>query len=325
MRIAVIGAGAMGCLYGGLLARAGHDVTLVDGWAAHVAAIGEGGLRLDGLAGDLVVRLPATATAPAGLDAEVAIVCTDSNGTAAAAEAAAIVLAADGVCLPFQNGLGNVEVLEARLGRGRVAAGSSMASAALRAPGHVSYTHAGPTSIGELAGGGSPRLERLVAALEGAGLEARIHPDVTSLLWTKFAHNCAMNALSAITRLRLAEFARVPEMDRLQDRLVDEILAVVAARGITLDEPDFRGSVKDHCWHKFSRPSMLQHIEAGRPSEVGALNGRLVEEARALGVAVPYNDAILCLMRGVERRAASPALSEAEYQALEAAAGERPR
>ena len=64
MRIAVIGAGAMGCLYGGLLARAGHDVTLVDGWAAHVAAIGEGGLRLDGLAGDLVVRLPATATAP---------------------------------------------------------------------------------------------------------------------------------------------------------------------------------------------------------------------------------------------------------------------
>jgi len=113
-------------------------------------------------------------------------------------------------------------------------------------------------------------------------------------------------------------------MDRLQDRVIDEVLAVTAAKGITLDDPDFRATVKSHCWKKFSRPSMLQHVEAGKRTEIDALNARLVEEGRRLGVDTPYNDAVACLLKGVEaKRREWAGRSEADYAALEASVSRR--
>lgn len=168
MRICVIGAGAMGSLYGGLLARNGVDVTLVDSRADHIAAIAEDGLRLDGITGALTIPLAAT-TAPADDSADVAIVLTDSNSTRAAAETAARVLTPEGWAVTLQNGVGNLETLSEVLGEARVAGGLSYHSAAFRAPGHVSHTHAGPTWLGELDGRASPRVTALAALLQSAG------------------------------------------------------------------------------------------------------------------------------------------------------------
>lgn len=326
MRVCVIGAGAMGSVFGGLLAHVGHDVTFVDTWEENVAAINASGVHLDGVKGEL--RIPANAVVglPHGLEADLAMVWTDANNTRRAAVTAAAALAPDGFAITLQNGIGNVETLVEVLGKPRVAAGSSMCSAAMRGPGHASFTHMGMTSVGEIDGGGSARVERLREALAQARFEVRVHPDIMSLVWSKFAHNCAVNAICATTGLRVGEVARVAALDRFQDHVIDEILAVTQAKGITLDDPDFRAHVKAHCWKKYNRPSMLQHIEAGKRTEIDALNARLVDEGRRLGVPTPYNDALACLLKGVEyKRREAAGRTESDYAALEALAEREPR
>lgn len=326
MRVCVIGAGAMGSVFGGLLAHVGHDVTFVDTWEENVAAINASGVHLDGVKGEL--RIPANAVVglPHGLEADLAMVWTDANNTRRAAVTAAAALAPDGFAITLQNGIGNVETLIEVLGKPRVAAGSSMCSAAMRGPGHASFTHMGMTSVGEIDGGGSARVERLREALAQARFEVRVHPDIMSLVWSKFAHNCAVNAICATTGLRVGEVARVAALDRFQDHVIDEILAVTQAKGVTLDDPDFRAHVKAHCWKKYNRPSMLQHIEAGKRTEIDALNARLVDEGRRLGVPTPYNDALACLLKGVEyKRREAAGRTESDYAALEALAEREPR
>jgi 2-dehydropantoate 2-reductase len=322
MRICVIGAGAMGSAFGGLLARAGNEVTLIDTWAEHVDAIRANGLQVEGALGSFRVAVRAEREAPPGLQAEAAIVWCDANHTAQAARTAALVLGAAGFAITLQNGIGNVEALVEALGEARVAGGSSMASAAMRGPGRPALTHLGLSSIGELDGRPSARIERLREAFAGAGLPVAVHPDIRAVIWTKFALNCSINALCAASGLRLGEVARLPAMAHLQQRVIDEVLAVTAAKGMKLEYPDFRATVTAHCRKKFSRPSMLQHIDAGRRTEIGALNARLVEEGARLGVATPYNDALTCLLRGVEhKRSEAAGLSEDDYAALERAAG----
>jgi 2-dehydropantoate 2-reductase len=318
MKICVIGAGAMGSVYGGLLSRSGHDLTLVDSWKEHVAAVRADGLRLDGVAGDLRIPIKAETAVPSGLGADLVMVWTDSNSTKQAAEAAASALAPDGFAITMQNGIGNVEALVERLGKERVAGGSSMCSAAMRGPGHSGYTHSGKTTIGELDRRTSSRIEKLREALASAGFDAAVHPDIMAVIWSKFALNCCINALCAASGLRLGEIARLPAMSRLQDRVIDEVLAVTAAKGIRLEYEDFRGTIKEHCRKKFSRPSMLQHIHGGKRTEIDALNVKLVEEGRKLGVECPYNDAVACLLKGVEAKRREWAdRTEADYAALE--------
>lgn len=323
MRICVIGAGALGASYGGRLAASGADITLVDRWPEHVAAIARDGLRLDGVLGDHVVRLPAV-TDPAGLSAfDLAILTVDTNATAAAAETARAVLTPDGFALTLQNGIGNVEALVAALGDGRVVGGSSMSSFAVAGPGHVTQTHRGATTVGELDGRRSKRIAAVCGLLERGGFATVVADDVMAVIWQKFLLNLAINPLCAITGLRLGELARLPAMDAFQDRVLDEALAVVAAKGLRLPDPDIRATVKRHCRTKYSRPSMLQHVDAGRRTEIDALNGALVREARALGVPAPCNEAVVALAKGREfariRAVTEPGI---DYDALEAAAAE---
>ena len=308
MRIAVVGAGAMGGSYGGLLAVAGEDVVLVDARADHVAAIRGGGLRVSGVFGEHVVRLSA-AESPEGLEpsgggwADLVIIFTDSNATRAAARAADRLLAPGGFAITFQNGIGNVETLQAELGAERVLGGSSMCSALVEAPGHVVMTHHGPTSIGEFDGRRTNRLQRVAGALEGAGFEVHVKDDVNAQIWTKFIVNSAVNALCATTGLRLGEVARLPEMDAFQDRVLDEAFALVRAKELPIAQADVRAAIKRSCRLKFSRPSMLQHVEAGRRTEIDAINGALVRESAKLGLAAPYNEALTALLKGRERDA----------------------
>jgi 2-dehydropantoate 2-reductase len=302
MRIAVVGAGAMGGSYGGLLARAGHEVTLIDTWPHHVEAINRDGLRLEGARGEHVIPVRAEVAPSRRGFADVAIVFVDANSTGAAARTVAEVLAPGGFAITFQNGIGNVETLQATLGRERVLGGSSMCSAAVRGPGYVALTHHATTALGETHGRESERARALAAVLNEAGLETKIAPDVMATIWTKFALNCAINAICATTGLRLGEVARLPELDAFQDRVIDEILAVVAGSGIELTDPDLPATVKKHCWSKFSKPSMLQHVGAGRRTEIDALNGAILREAGALGMPVPYNESLVALLKGRELR-----------------------
>ena len=321
MKITVVGAGAMGASYGGHLARAGHAVALLDTWQEHVDAINRDGLRVDGVLGEHRIKVPASVAPDGGLHggADVVVVFVDANNTARAAEILADLLAPDGFAIIFQNGIGNVEKLQAALGPERVLGGSSMCSAASRGPGHVTLTHMGTTSVGETHGSDSPRVQAMLEALRGAGFEVEHEPNVMGLVWQKFVVNCATNAIAATTGLRGGEIVRLPELDAFQDRVLEEIMAVTRAKDIRLPHPDIAARVKDSCHKKFNKPSMLQHVEAGRRTEIEALNGALIREAQALGIPTPNNQALVALLKGRElhqqRRIHQPDL---DYDAWEA-------
>ena len=322
MRIVVIGAGAMGGLYGGRLKLAGEDVVLVDSARAIVDAIRQNGLKLGGVGGDQVVHLPATDDPEqAGEAFDLALIFTDTNATAAAAKLAKRLLKPAGFALTLQNGIGNVEALCAELGAARVVAGLSYHSGASSAPGVSMHTNRGPTWIGELDGKRTPRLEALTRAFAAAGLEPALVDNVMAHVWAKFVHNCAINPIAAVSGLRVGEIARNPAADALQSKVIEEILAVIAAKGVRLPDGDPTATIKAFCKRKFNRPSMQQHLEAGRRTEIDALNGALVRLGQELGVPTPYNQALVWLVKAREahmRQALhGPPL---DYAALEAEA-----
>ena len=285
-----------------------------------------GGLRLSGIAGDAVIALKAVYVPEGGEGAlagessgDMAIIFADANSTAKAARAAKRLLKPDGFALTLQNGIGNIEALAAELGQGRVVGGLSYHSAAMVEPGHAVHTHRGPTWLGELDGGmESARLVELAEILRSAGFEPTIVGDIMGQIWTKFIHNCAINPISAVSGLRVGEISRVPEADALQTKIIEEALAVVAAKGIQLVDDDPMASIKKFCLAKFNKPSMQQHMEGGRRTEIDALNGALVREGEALGIATPYNRAITWMVkaRQAERMQSlhGPAI---DYEALE--------
>jgi len=301
MRTYVIGAGAMGGIYGGLLAKAGYDVTLIDIRQDHVGLVERDGLVVEGVRGHHVVRLPAQTDGDGLAPADFAIIFTDANSTKDAARTAQQLLKPDGFALTLQNGIGNVESLVEALGKGRVVAGVTMNSGAFPGPGHAAYTNAGVTSIGELDGRATSRIEAVAVMLNKAGIETKIVSDPMAEIWSKFVLNCAINSLTAVTGLRSGEMYRTPEVNALQDRVIDEILAVVERKGIKLAEPEPRKKIKAHCRIRYNRPSMMQHMEQGRRTEIDALNGALVREAKALGIAVPYNETVVAIVKGMER------------------------
>lgn len=325
MQYCVVGAGAMGGLYGLSLAEAGHSVSFVDVDQAHVDAINRDGFRLSGITGDrtLSVRATTDAASLAGT-ADVVLFHTHTNGTRAAAESTTVVLKPGGWVVTLQNGIGNVEILTAVLGPARVVGGISYHSAALAGPGHAMHTNAGPTYIGEVGGGGSARVDALVEALKGAGFAPEAAPDIMRVIWSKFVHNCGINAICAVSGLRSGEVARSPAADALQTRILDEVMAVVAAKRITLARDDMVAYIKEHTWLKYNKPSMQQHMEAARPTEIDALNGALVREAKNLGVPVPFNEALVLMVKAREAAMAEAASGIArDYAALEAAAAKQ--
>jgi 2-dehydropantoate 2-reductase len=306
MQLVVIGAGNMGCVYGGNLARIGEQVTFVDIWKEHVESIRRNGLHVEGLNGDFTVAAQATDNPDDAPRADAVIICVNAYSTADAARSAQSILKDHGYCLTLQNGVGNIEVLTDLLGRQRVLAGLSFQSGELTGPGRITHTNNGPTYLGELDRSHSERLTHLRQLFDRAGLNPVLVDDVVVTVWTKFVHNCGINAICAITGLRPGYIQEVPELDEFQTRIIQEAEALVRAKGITLDDPDPVHTIKEYCAHKFHRPSMTQHLDRGRPTEIDALNGYVARESKRLGLAAPYNDALCALIKGRQHHPAGP-------------------
>ena len=198
-----------------------------------------------------------------------------------------------------------------------------MNSGAHPEPGRSVYTNADMTTIGELDGSRSERILAVADMLNKAGIETEVVDDPMSYVYGKFVLNCGVNAIAAVTGLRSGEVYRTPELRALQSNMMDEVLQVVAAKGWKLSESDPRGKILHHSKLRFNKPSMLQHVEQGRRTEIDAINGALVREAQALGIAVPYNEAVVAIVQGVQK-SRRQLLHEGpiDYAALEAAAAE---
>ena len=195
----VIGAGRMGSLYGALLAKNGLQVTLYDPWRQHIDTIRQNGLHIDGISGDLTIKIPATAEIEEIAPCDIALVLSDTNGTAHAAEVARRILNPSGFALTLQNGIGNVEILSNTIGADRVLAGLSYHSAALAGPGHITHTHAGPTYLGEITGESTERLSNLVRGFLRIATSSRFLLIISRLIFGK-------SGSTIVPSMRLAQF-----------------------------------------------------------------------------------------------------------------------
>jgi len=292
----------MGCVYGGNLARIGQRVSFVDVWPEHVERIQSYGLELEGLTGNFTIQARAATSAEGLPKADVALICVNTYSTRNAAHTAREVLTPEGCALTLQNGVGNVEILSEVLGRTRVLAGLSFQSGDLAGPGRMRHTNNGPTYLGELDRSRSLRLLHLASLFEAAGMNPELTDDINTTIWSKFVHNCGINAICAITGLRPADIATVPELDEFQTGIILETLALLNAKGVVLPDADPLAYIKEYCSHKHHRPSMLQHLDRGQRTEIDALNGYVAAESARLGLPAPCNDALTRLMKGRERR-----------------------
>ncbi|MBT4486953.1 MAG: 2-dehydropantoate 2-reductase [Rhodospirillaceae bacterium] len=324
MKICIIGAGAMGGLYGCRLLLSGQDVQFIEKNQQAVDALNNGDYLFDGIDGEHRIKATAATSAGGMPAADIAFIHTDTNNTRAAGEHAKAVLKADGWAVTFQNGVGNVETLCEVLGEERVVGGISYHSAASPEPGHATHTNANKTWIGELTGGGSARVEQLRDLLAGAKFDPHIADSIQSVIWTKFMLNCAVNPMCAITGLRSGEIGDDAAAMEMQGRILDETLAVIAAKGIALTDPDPKGSVNRIVGRTFNKPSMLQHMEAGLRTEIDSINGAVVREGAALGIPTPYSHALTMLIKArnghMIRTLHEPPV---DYDALEAAAAKK--
>lgn len=301
MRIAVVGAGAMGSLFGGRLAEGGHDVVLIAVNDRQIEAINAAGLRLEADDGDRRIPVTAQRAAAARGPFDLIIVFTKSTNTRAAIESVAPLVGPATWALTLQNGLGNAETIAAVVPAARVAVGITNIPADRVAPDHVRSHGAGQVRIGTMTGAADPALEHIRAALDESRLPCTADPSIRTAIWEKIAFNAAMNSLSAITRLRVGALGDHPDGRALAGAIADETLAVALANGIAVD----RNRVHETMAHAFREhrghaPSMLQDVLAGRPTEIEAINGAIVAAAKRAGVAVPVTQTLLRLVRLVE-------------------------
>ena len=300
-RVAVLGAGAVGCYFGGLLARAGLTVTLV-GRAAHVDAIRRDGLTIAWADRRETIRIGASTDVAAVRDADVVLVCVKSPDTDEAARSLRPHLAADAIVVSLQNGVDNAGRLRAVLNQ-PVFAAVVYVGAYMDGPGVVRHTGRGDLVLGASGDETSRaeharRLAGVAALFEGAGIRCPVSADVDAALWTKLVINCAFNAISALGRARYGRMAREPRIRGLMEGAVREAVAVARRTGVDLDERrllDAVWGVADALAQQYS--STAQDILRGKPTEIDALNGLVADRGEALGVAVPINRALHALVR----------------------------
>jgi 2-dehydropantoate 2-reductase len=319
-RIAVLGSGAIGSVVGGLLTKAGHDVTLVDQWPEHIEAMKKVGLRLSGTCGEHLVpvralQLHELQSVDAPFDA--AFLAVKSYDTDWAAQLAAQYLKRDGVIVDFQNGI-NDERVAAVVGRERTLGCVIAISAGMYEAGHAIRTDTGQVGfyIGELDGRDTPRAQELARLLSDVAL-TKVTTNLWGQRWSKLAVNCMGNALAGLSGLGSAELRLQPGPRRVSIQLGAEVVRVGRAHGHTIEpliggidaqrvvdaaegrglaevEADLAAEAKRRTG---GRPSLLQDVMKRRRTEVDHLNGHVSAEGRKTGVPTPFNDAIVAAVR----------------------------
>jgi 2-dehydropantoate 2-reductase len=297
--VVVVGAGAVGSYYGGLLARAGVPVTLI-GRAAHVDAINKDGLFLDTTTFKETVRLPATTDMKVLRDADLVLLCVKTLDTVSAAREAKAEMRKDTVMISMQNGVDNAERIKEELGFDVISAAVYVA-AAVPKPGTLKHSGRGEVVIG---GPFPEALFKSVAEMfSGAGIPCRVSANLPLEMWSKLVMNGTYNALSALTGCTYGVLVSDPSAVDVMMILADEIVAVAKAKGIMLDLDEMKDKVR-----KLgpSMPATLsstqQDLARGKLTEIDSLNGYIAAQGERYGIATPMNAAMHSLVRLREGR-----------------------
>lgn len=305
--VAVLGAGAMGSLFGGLLAEGGMKVTLIDPWQEHVDAINKDGLKMVGFGGDRYVPIGATANASDVTDADIVFVQCKANFNKEAA--ASIQHLFDGeserVAISFQNGLGNEEQLAEYFGEANVLGGLTAQGANIEGPGVVRNHAELPSYIGEMAGGVSDRVVAISMILSESGLPTSPSEHIRQDIWRKLMANIAISAVSGITGLNIGQIFNEHLADAVSYAALEEAIAVANASGVDLsvDEAhEILGKIAGPNGTPGNKSSLRVDIENSRPSEIDYINGAVVALGKKHGVAVPVNETLVKLVHGRQAR-----------------------
>lgn len=304
MSVAVVGAGAMGCLFAARMAEAGARVTVIDVDPERLATIRADGIRLTDDHGTRTVRIEAALAAD--LQGPVDLLLLFTKGMHSAAATASVAHLRDGrpIALTLQNGIGNAEQLAATFGADRVLMGTALIPADLTGPRSVETHGFASLQLGAFAGAGADAVARVGDLLERSGFEVHRHEQIAVAVWQKLAFNAALNAIGMICQVPNAGLDN-PHGRRIAAAVVDETVAVAAAKGLTLDRDHILAQVdaalREHGAHK---ASMLQDLEADRPSEIETINGAIAAEGKRAGVATPVCDTLADLVRIIEADAA---------------------
>jgi 2-dehydropantoate 2-reductase len=301
MKTVIMGAGAMGSLFGGLLALSGEEVWLVDIREDHIQALVSTGLTLE--EGGKIQTIPVHATkdvAPIG-KADLVLFFVKTYQTEKAVSDALVLEKEHTVFLTLQNGLGNEEAIRKQVDPKKVILGVTSHGATFLGPGHIRHAGRGKTYIGELDGKVTSRVTEIVQLFSRAGIESEVSSNIQGLVWNKLFINVGINAVAALTGLRNGRLLDYPETLRLMEALVSEAVAVARKKGI-LTEGNPLETVKAVAEAtRENRCSMGQDIDNRRKTEINAINGAVVREAERLGIAVPYNQMITDLVKVIER------------------------
>jgi 2-dehydropantoate 2-reductase len=310
LRIAVVGAGAMGSVYAGLLADAGNDVWVVDTWEAHVAAIRRHGLRVEGASGERTVQVGATTSAADVGEVDLVVVATKAMDVRDAVLAARPLLGDTTVVLPIQNGLGSVETAAEVLGSDahgddRVIVGVAGGfGASVTAPGSVHHEGMELLRLGERRGPVTSRLEGIAEVWRGAGFTVRTYDDADVLVWEKLVCNVCFSATCALLDVTIGEAMDDPRAWSVASRCAGEAYDVARALGVALPFDDPVEHVRAFGSRiPGARPSLLLDLKAGRRTEIDVINGAIPRAGRTVQVHAPVNATVTALVKALESRA----------------------
>jgi 2-dehydropantoate 2-reductase len=305
MKIAVVGTGAMGSIYAGLLAKAGNEVWAIDTWKEHIDAIADNGLRISGASGNSVVNNLHAGRAPRDAGpCELWIIATKAWAVDEVAVEIAPLLEPDSMVMAFQNGLGAGERVARRIPQDQILIGIAEGfGSSIPEPGRVHHEGMRLIRIGELHGGMTDRVQLVERMWGDAGFNVRAFPDVTLMIWEKFLCNVTLSAPCAAFDVTVGELMSDPDCWNVALGCTTEAYQLGLAKGVqfSFDDPvryvtDFAATIPD------ASPSMrLDHL-ARRRSEIDAINGQVVTLSHELGFAAPYNETLCAVVRRRESK-----------------------
>jgi 2-dehydropantoate 2-reductase len=295
MKIAIVGTGAMGSVYAGLFASAGHEVWAIDRWREHIDAIREQGLRVEGASGDRTVRIHATTDPREAGPCDLVVLATKAMHVSQAAEALKPLLGADTPVLSIQNGLGGPDAAAAILGRERVMVGVVGGfGASMKGPGHAHHNGMELVRLGEFGGPITERLKKVEQVWSGAGFRVKVFDDIDKLVWEKLLCNCAYSGPCGIAERTVGEVMMDADLARISAACATEAFEVALEKKINLGFADPVAYVRDFGSKiPHARPSVLLDLMAKRKSEIDVINGSIPR---------PVNQALTQLVRAKERQ-----------------------
>jgi 2-dehydropantoate 2-reductase len=306
MKIAIVGTGAMGSVYAGLFASAGHEVWAIDSWREHVEAMRAKGLRVEGASGDRTVRVNATTDPNEAGVCDLVILATKAMQVAQAASSIKSLLKSDTPVLSMQNGLGGPDTAASVLGRERVMVGVVGGfGASMKAPGHAHHNGMELVRLGEFGGPITDRLRKVEAAWKSAGFRVKVFDDIDQLVWEKLLCNCAYSGPCGIAECTVGEVMSDPDLAKVSAACATEGFAVARKKGVKLGFEDPVAYVRDF-GSKIpnARPSVLLDLLLKKKSEIDVINGSIPRVAQELGMAAPVNEAVTALVKAKERKLA---------------------